>query len=415
MAIYNWGYNHIGYQSRGAGVAFPPFKSNLALDFWKRPLGSLTLLERPNGNDAAVVGGYWGLFDSDSDIPLGNLFDLGANDFFISATINTSNLTASQYVVRYDGFPSDAIAFWVNNSKIKLSLYNGTTFSAEFDILQDTTYDVMGKLEGGFIKIYVDGDLKDSLDVSSETFNFNSSSDWHIGGVGTGTNFEGNMCCVNINDQAVYHLNNNTYNSITGLEATNNGVTFELLNTETPASTLIALDSGFYQNIADKTIQVIDPQYALPGSGWEAFSGGKFHNFIQSSINFNPTASGDSIYDILDRSNATIYNATARTDDYDAGNPWTFRIDKVHYDVIQSMLNPAYQGRVFEQLKTNYGTILQASELAVYADQKTGDDLIKVLNWANYNYIAEGYEALFDSEGVPLYDSEGKILTVPIT
>lgn len=109
-------------------------------------------------------------------------------------------------------------------------------------------------------------------------------------------------------------------------------------------------------------------------------------------------------YETFNRSNATIYNDTARTDDYDPTKPNQFRIDKTFYDAWQAMLNPAYQNTIFAGLKTNYGTKLNMFELFTYANQKTGDDLIDVLKYINYIYEINGLHFYYsdNSQYLPL-------------
>jgi hypothetical protein len=122
------------------------------------------------------------------------------------------------------------------------------------------------------------------------------------------------------------------------------------------------------------------------------YRGEGFHNGIASYISTNPTGSLAAIYDILDRINQTFednsqdsiyYDSTSRITRsmYFAGNA----LNELGYDVIKTYLNLPDNAKIFEQLKANYGDIQNASELVVYEDAKVGADLVKVLDWANYN------------------------------
>lgn len=116
--------------------------------------------------------------------------------------------------------------------------------------------------------------------------------------------------------------------------------------------------------------------------------GGELHNFIDSYILF-PVDS------IFDRSNATIYAQACRDSVYyDSSNPFLFHVSELNYDTWNSYLNAAYQDRNFTGIKTNYGTQLEIFRILSYANPKTSDDLIKVLNYINYNYLPEGAEAV---------------------
>jgi hypothetical protein len=81
------------------------------------------------------------------------------------------------------------------------------------------------------------------------------------------------------------------------------------------------------------------------------YAGGGFLNLFRSYINFNPTDSADSKYDIFDRSNTTIHNAASRASSfYDASRPFTYHMTELTYDVFQSYFNSGYENRVFIKL-----------------------------------------------------------------
>ena len=145
-----------------------------------------------------------------------------------------------------------------------------------------------------------------------------------------------------------------------------------------------------HQTIASDLFgHLVDNQH-LNTDGFISFADDIVSNFVAPSI--------------LNRSDPTVFNASARLDDYDPLNPYTFRIDKLDYDVLQSMYNAAYQDRNFAALLTNYGTQLSMFRFFSYANPKTSDDLIDVLNYINYIYEINGLHFYYsnNSQYLPL-------------
>jgi len=160
----------------------------------------------------------------------------------------------------------------------------------------------------------------------------------------------------------------------------NTGLTF-VLDKSVSYITQIALDLGYYQNdISGEQLinNAIDVTSLAATTGWTQFLAGKLHNLVTSYVRFP-------LGGFFDRSNTTIWNATARTDDYDAANVSDFRIDKLDYDTLNSMLNTDYQDTFFEAFKASYSEKNYISEIFTYATKKTGADLTKVLNYINYD------------------------------
>ena len=167
---------------------------------------------------------------------------------------------------------------------------------------------------------------------------------------------------------------------------TSSGVTFETVTTPNLPSTLKGVTEGYYEN--DTTgEQVINPQYALP-TGWTEHLGGKVHNLIDSFINFNPSGSTAAKFDIVDRSNATIFAQAARDsvfyDSTDRTTTSIFHISELDYDTMQTYYNTLYAERFFSGYKENYGNKDFIFVFLAYATQKIGADLTKVLKYIGY-------------------------------
>jgi hypothetical protein len=76
------------------------------------------------------------------------------------------------------------------------------------------------------------------------------------------------------------------------------------------------------------------------------FPTAQIHNLTDSIIDFNPTASVDAKYDILDRSNTTYQTATSRASSYyDVSNPWRYHISELTQTIIDTYIQAAYSGK----------------------------------------------------------------------
>ena len=386
--------------SRG-GVVLPPFAADLTFDFNKRT--DLTLVDSIAADNASVVGGYVGVFDGasyiDTGIPsntiskieyYGSIGNAGIQFIGAGAGASDDGLYFGYYV---DGF----IAGYCDSANTS----DRVTYNSE--IILHTL-----EINGNDLTYIANGETKTIArttgSVTTNNFFIGARKRPTIDGYVTG---QAAYCKItHAGGVSEWYFNGHSYNSIDGTEATWTGTeTYARVTDYTPASTLEALDSGYYEDVSGN--QIVNPQYEQTTE--TLFAGGSFHNLIDSYIEFP-------VSDIFDRSNTTIYAQSARDSAfYDSNNPFLFHISELNYDTWNSYLNAAYQDRNFTGINTNYGTQLNIFEILSYATQKTGQDLIDVLDYIKYNYVADGYEALRDSSGSILYDSEGKILTVPIS
>ena len=172
---------------------------------------------------------------------------------------------------------------------------------------------------------------------------------------------------------------------------TSSGVTFKTVTTPNLPSTLDGLNLGYYEN--DTTgEQLINKSLNVTGladtTGWTAHLGGKVHNLIDSFINFNPSGSTAAKFDIVDRSNATIFAQAARDsvfyDSTDRTTTSIFHISELDYDTMQTYYNTLYAERFFSGYKENYGNKDFIFVFLAYATQKTGAELTKVLKYIGY-------------------------------
>jgi len=121
------------------------------------------------------------------------------------------------------------------------------------------------------------------------------------------------------------------------------------------------------------------------------------HEGLENYHNLTPTYINIPLWN---RSNETIFNATARTGLYLITNPTWWHVSEINRDVISSYLNESYTGTLFPNL--NLDSIHNRNyikELFSYDTNKTGSDLIKVLLYTNdYQYVfTEQYDGLFDN------------------
>ena len=163
------------------------------------------------------------------------------------------------------------------------------------------------------------------------------------------------------------------------------GVTFAR-TTEPLDYVKTALNTKYYQETATG-IQVVDPDYPLP-AGWTEHLGGKFHNLIDSFINFNPTGSTDAKFDIVDRSNITTNSAASRASIYYDGTDRTtssiYHISELPYDVLNTYFETDYIDRVFFGYQYSYADKQWIFVGAVYATKKIGEDLTQIKKYIRY-------------------------------
>ena len=354
----------------------PPFTDDIQYDFYTRGTGSNELQDRDSSAVASVVGGYVVAFDGVSDYNIGVI---GLTDWIIELDFYATSMTDNRIVCQTSGGTSEggAISLYLN----RLAIYDNGWKYLSLTLSLSTWYHVKLEYESNVLKTYIDGVLIDTRTLSNPiTFDVNDV------GVGArfstahyGNQFSGLMKDVIIkNIRGVelhnYRLNGHTINSINGVAATNNGVTFTLNNTDKLQSTQDALDKGYYELSTGE--KVINPQYSPTGG--KQHSGGKLHNLIDSYIIF-PNAP------IFDRSNTTSFNATARASAfYDSSAPTKFHISEIDYDTLQGYYEAAFKERNFARYMLDYCYKYYLDEIATYNTQKTGQDLTDVLAWANY-------------------------------
>lgn len=154
----------------------------------------------------------------------------------------------------------------------------------------------------------------------------------------------------------------------------NNGVTF-VLDESVSYITQIALDLGYYQNdISGEQLinNAIDVTSLEDPTGWTQFLAGKLHNLVTSYIRFP-------LGGFFDRDNATIWNDSARLDDYDAANPCTYRVDKLTNVILNTFLQAAYQDWIVVFFDTTglYIDRIQQKEVTEHKDSPNrGSNLI---------------------------------------
>lgn len=371
-----------------------PFNDNLAFDWTNRVDGKLTVNERISDgvDNAEIVGGYRAYFDGVSNIEIESIrIDSGEsiNFCFELTAPNDSPLLSSRiftptrysYITLIYGTRISLAAIKTDDTApLIASLTEFSTLTA------NTLYNCHLELNGTIATLTING-ITSIHDYGVPVyFLFNKI------GAYTSSFTTGYISDI-VSDDAVYYLNGNIKNSLNGITATNNGVTFQLNNKDQLPFVQEALNYGFYHEISTG-IQVIKPQYTLP-AGWVSYAGGTdvFHNGINSFKSTNPTGNLDPKFDILDRINQTIDSTNSIY--YDSTNRITrstyylgLLANELHQDVINNDTNPYMQvadvDKAFAQMKANYASIQQMSRFSLYITQKVGDGLDEVLKFINY-------------------------------
>lgn len=102
------------------------------------------------------------------------------------------------------------------------------------------------------------------------------------------------------------------------------------------------------------------------------------HNLADSFIEFSGSQ--------WDRSNATIFNDSARIDDYDASYPKRWHISKLNIDIIYHLLNDNYKGTLFPNLYVNsYKNRQYVKEIFSYANNKTASETSSIMIYTKDN------------------------------
>ncbi len=388
------------------GVPMPPFKADLTFDWWNRTSGTLVLDERVSDDDAAVVGGVVGVLDEASIIIINTVTISG--DFEITFCTNTL-LTATSESIFYN--TSSTSGFRIRNADARMIINGANTVVGIGDFSGNNQF-TLTRAGNQFTIVSVgDFNYTNTTTISTDSFTINL-----LGGRSTDLFLSGDLSSVNLNNQAIYPLNGNAYDSISGVEATWSGTEAYLPVTNyTPRSTQDALDLGYWQN--DTTgEQVINKALNTTGladtTGWTEHEGGKMHNLVNSYVCLNPTGSLDAKYDILDRINQTAASTdSVYYDSTDRITRSTYHITELDYDVLQTFFEVADQNKVFVGFKTNYGDKLENFEVFVYENQKSGADLVKVLEYINY--VWSGGREWVTNNGEIVYNNDIPVSHIP--
>lgn len=129
-----------------------------------------------------------------------------------------------------------------------------------------------------------------------------------------------------------------------------------------------------------------------------------YFNLAQSLVNI-PNASWD-------RSNTTIYNATARTGFYDVSNPNRWHSSELNRNRFNAFTNLFYQGLSFPNIQNNSVTDrLKLLELFSYSTNKIRSDLKKVLTYTNDQNSYNPYVCAIGDSTIADYSGQNSILT----
>ena len=258
MALFNLSSSNLGFHNNGGGVIWPPFKDDTTFDFFARDIGSLALQET-GGNDAEVVGGYEAYFNGSGSVVFPNV-NLGKSH---TISLHVSNLTPQLSPLLGNTINNVESIAIDSNGDFYYIQYEGSSIRSSV-LFRDTdlfgnTYDLVINRDGLNVTVEYLGKTQIGTLIANE--------DFVIGSIGTrltGPFSEGFISGVNLNNQAVYELNNHVYNSINGVEAENYGVTFDMNNSDALPSIKTALDNGYV--LYPSYEQVINPKFAIPSN-----------------------------------------------------------------------------------------------------------------------------------------------------
>lgn len=394
--------NIIGRQQLG-GV---PFKSDLT--FYSKTREYTTLVA-DIGDDASVVGRVVGVLDGASSIEIDDSSFSEVQAFDITAYIYPKSLTGDQTIFSYklqaESGHRSGFSLRLYNNKLRLlhmrSLTSASVYDSTSNFLSiNTWYKVRFVLDSGTIYFYVNDELSGQSDIVDGVIFYSNSVTYPpktlIGSQQTqnidGLFFNGDTSDLKFNGLFEYYLNGHAYDSITGIAATNNGVTFEYDKTVSP---LIGLENDYYLDGSGN--QIINPKYAQTTE--TLFEGGSFHNLFGSFIRFP-------LGGFFDRSDTTIWNSNARDSIYyDSSNPTDFHIDELNQYTISSYLNVGYRGKFYNYFDANSIDDRNfMKELMLYGTDKTGQDEIKVLT-----YTKDIAKAISDGAGSYITDENGYV------
>ncbi len=124
-----------------------------------------------------------------------------------------------------------------------------------------------------------------------------------------------------------------------------------------------------------------------------------FHNLLDCKIRFT--------HSFFDRSNTTIWGASARSGYYDSGNKKDFHISELNQRTLQKWLNDGYKGRLFVHISNNSIETRDRyllKEIFLYENDKTSTDHLTVLNYTGDSMAAilSGGEVTYDGDYVAI-------------
>lgn len=166
-----------------------------------------------------------------------------------------------------------------------------------------------------------------------------------------------------------------------------------------------AVDSGMYNQYiiynSDKTRVVIDESESTPSIDYPlgGFRVTAERSGVSDGVN-HPDCMIRFTSSFMDRSNTTIWGASARTGYYDATNTSDWHISELNQKTLQTWLNAGYKGRLFVNFDSNSmgefdrQTLL---EIFLYTTNKTSDDHASVLN-----YTGDLFAAVMDGSNYDL-------------
>lgn len=131
------------------------------------------------------------------------------------------------------------------------------------------------------------------------------------------------------------------------------------------------------------------------------------HNMVDSKIRFTEA--------FFDRSNATIWNNSARAGYYDSSNTKDFHISELNQYTLYTWLNDGYRGMVYIKMKPNSVTMNQGGKsmlregyeienIFLYTTDHKGLENKKILT-----YTKDIFCAVLDGNGAVTYDAEGYV------
>lgn len=133
----------------------------------------------------------------------------------------------------------------------------------------------------------------------------------------------------------------------------------------------------------------------------------QYFNMFDCLVDFDPNDTLDAILDNFDRSNTTIYNATARAGtDYDSGNPYRFQINNLDPRILFDFRNVDYKGMLFAKILLDANdNLIRIDEMLSYLTDKIDANEYQV-------YLYCGYLAIIvlDGNGDYITDVNGYII-----